>query len=155
MDQEFFIESIRQNEDTYFRVAKSILHYDTDVEDAVQEGILLAYKKRNTLRDISCFRTWSTRIIMNECFRLLKKRKKEVNLNEDITATESVGLSDRLELYEALRSLPLKIRIVIVLYYIEGYSTAEIGNILHIPVGTVKSRLYKGRRLLKYLLEDN
>ena len=51
-------------------------------------------------------------------------------------------------------SLPLKIRTVIVLYYIEGYSIEETGYMVKIPAGTVKSRLHKGRNLLREMLKD-
>lgn len=58
------------------------------------------------------------------------------------------------DLYNAIGMLPPKIRITIVLYYVEGYSTAEIKTILKIPQGTVKSRLAKGRTLLKSILNE-
>lgn len=58
------------------------------------------------------------------------------------------------EVREAVMSLPLKIRTVIVLYYIEGYSVEEAGYMMKIPAGTVKSRLHKGRKMLKEMLKD-
>ncbi|ALP02619.1 ECF RNA polymerase sigma factor SigR [Clostridioides difficile] len=57
-------------------------------------------------------------------------------------------------MYTAIQSLPKKIKIPIVLYYIEGYSVDEVKEILDIPQGTVKSRLSRGRRLLKTKLEN-
>lgn len=62
--------------------------------------------------------------------------------------------SNYTELYNAVKKLKHKIRIVIMLHYIEGYSVEEVGNILKIPVGTVKSRLHIGRKNLKEELED-
>ena len=61
--------------------------------------------------------------------------------------------NDYSDLYEALNKLDTKIRLTVTLYYIEGYSVEEIKNILKIPVGTVKSRLARGRKLLKAHLE--
>ena len=68
----------------------------------------------------------------------------------DSTVTDDGG--DR-ELREAIMELPQKIRMVIVLHYIEGYGVEEIGYMMRIPTGTVKSRLHKGRRLLKDALD--
>ena len=69
----------------------------------------------------------------------------------DDISDSSGELSD---IREAVMSLPLKIRTVIVLYYIEGYSIEETGYMMKIPAGTVKSRLHKGRNLLREMLKD-
>ena len=69
----------------------------------------------------------------------------------DNISDSSGELSD---IREAVMSLPLKIRTVIVLYYIEGYSIEETVYMMKIPAGTVKSRLHKGRNLLREMLKD-
>lgn len=151
MDRNRFIILTEASEGTLYRVAKSILPNDCDVEDAVQEGLLKAYQKKDTLKDESKFRPWLTRIVINECYALLRKRKPTAAFEEAYAVAESV--SDYSELYESLRNLPVKIRITVTLYYVEGYQVAEIAEILKIPQGTVKSRLSKGRKLLKAALE--
>ena len=75
MDQETFIGMVRQSQNTYYRVARSILSKEEDAEDAVQEGILKAWQKRNKLKDESLFRTWSTRIVINACYDMIRKNK--------------------------------------------------------------------------------
>lgn len=153
MDKTTFTALAMKGENSYYRVAKSILQREQDVEDAVQEGLFKAYQKRNTLKDVAFFQTWLTRIIINECYTILRKAKDTGSLEdegENLPAKEEERYT---ELYEAIRMLPPKVRIVIVLYYVEGYSTAEIKSILKIPQGTVKSRLSKGRELLKNFLE--
>lgn len=154
MDQEKFISLIRQSESTYYRVAKSILKKDADVEDAVQEGILKAWQKRNKLKDISLFRTWSTRIVINSCYDHIRKTRPLLPFGDELPEVSDPEAEPYTELYIAIQDLPPKFRIVIVLYYVEGYSTAEIGSILKIPQGTVKSRLSKGRELLKKELKE-
>ncbi len=153
MDQNQFASLVLEAEPTIYRVAKSILHREADVEDAAQEAILKAYQKRNSLKDIHAFRPWLTKIVINECYGLIRKGKDTLPMEEglEFPAEEKESYTD---LYEALRHLPPKIRIVIVLYYIEGYSVTEIHSILKIPTGTVKSRLSKGRKLLKIDLEN-
>lgn len=154
MDQETFIALIRRSEATYYRVAKSILRHDADVEDAVQESIVKAWQKRNKLKDISLFSTWSTRIVINTCYDYIRKTKPLLSFGEDPPEIADPKGKPYTELYLAIGELPQKIRIVIVLYYVEGYSTAEIGSMLRIPQGTVKSRLSKGRSLLKEELKE-
>lgn len=154
MDQETFVTFIRQSESTYYRVAKSILQRDADVEDAVQDGILKAWQKRNKLKDISLFRTWSTRIIINSCYDYIRKTKPLLAFGEEPPEVVDPKGEPYTELYLAIAKLPPKIRIVIVLYYVEGYRTEEIGSMLKIPQGTVKSRLSKGRSLLKEELKE-
>ena len=154
MDKETFIALAQEAELTCYRVAKSILHRGNDVEDAVQEALLKAYEKRNTLKDRRYFQTWLVRIVINESYGILRKHKKNEALEEKATMTASEGEESYSELYEALKHLPPKIRLTIVLHYIEGYSTKEIKEILKIPQGTVKSRLSKGRKLLKDVLKD-
>ena len=140
-------------EASYYRVAVSILKQEQDAEDAVQNGLLKAYQKRNQLKDITLFRTWSTRIIIHECYRLRKKERREVPLDAAVTA--AVPPPRDMALYEAIRALPPKIRITFVLYYVEGYAVSETATILRIPQGTVKSRLSKGRALMRSALKED
>ena len=154
MDQETFIALIRQSEATYYRVAKSILQKEEDVEDAVQESILKAWQKRNHLKEIALFRTWSTRILINTCYDFIRKKRPLLSFGDDPPEIEDSGGQPDTELYFAVRELPSKQRIVIVLYYVEGYTVAEIATMLRIPQGTVKSRLSKGRDLLKRALKE-
>lgn len=154
MDQETFTALVRQGEPTFYRVAKAILHHEADVEDAVQEGLLKAYQNRNKLKNEAFFQTWLTRIIINECYSLLRKNKRIQPFAPADMEIPAAAVAADAELYQAIRMLPPKIRITVVLYYVEGYSTAEIKRILKIPQGTVKSRLAKGRTLLKSILTE-
>lgn len=153
MNKETFKEKVLETESTLYNVSKSILGDDKDCEDAVQEAILKAYNKLKTLKEEEYFKTWLTRILINECYSLKRKELKTLSYEEcfDIAADNNKG--EYSELYFAIQKLPERIRITIVLYYVEGYSIKEIKKILKIPEGTVKSRLAKGRKLLKIKLE--
>lgn len=76
MTKDVVIKEIRQSEAMMYHVAKSILKNDSDCADAVQETLLKAYKKLPTLKQESFFRTWLTRILINECNGILRKKKR-------------------------------------------------------------------------------
>lgn len=154
MNKETFIANVLEAESTLYHVSKSILTHDQDCEDAVQGAILKAYDKIDTLKKEQYFKTWLIRILINECYDLKRKEYPEVSYEEYFESTKAEDRKDYRELYLAIRKLPERIRIAIVLYYVEGYSVEEIKEILKIPTGTVKSRLAKGRKLLKIKLEN-
>ncbi|MCC0635888.1 MULTISPECIES: RNA polymerase sigma factor [unclassified Clostridioides] len=154
MDKTTFINNILESEQTLYRISKSILGNDQDCEDAVNNAILKAYEKLDSLKEQQYFKTWLIRIVINECNSL---RRKQFNLLpfEEILKNKKVEEDDDYsDLYIAIQGLSKKIKIPIVLYYIEGYSIDEIKEILDIPQGTVKSRLSRGRKLLKTKLEN-
>ena len=153
MNKETFKEKVLETESTLYNVSKSILSNDKDCEDAVQEAILKAYNKLKTLKEEEYFKTWLIRILINECYSLKRKELKTLSYEECFDIADDNNKGEYSELYFEIQKLPERIRITIVLYYVEGYSIKEIKKILKIPEGTVKSRLAKGRKLLKIKLE--
>lgn len=152
MDKDKFAEKVLDAEETMYRIAKSIMVNDSDCEDAVSEAVLKAYEKLYTLREERYFKTWLIRILINECYR--KKREPKIIPLEEYADRLTVKDESRSELYGAVMRLKPRLRIVMVLHYIEGYSVEEVGKILKIPAGTVKSRLHSGRKQLKEELKD-
>ena len=153
MDKQTFQSNVLAAEDMLYRVSKSICFYDSDCEDAVGQAILNAYEKLDSLREEKYFRTWLTRILINECYRINKQKLKEVTFAE-YALTNEAREDNYSFVFTEIMKLPPKIRIVIQLYYVEDYSVGEIASILHIPSGTVKSRLSLGRAKLRNLLEE-
>lgn len=153
MNKDTFIDRVLEAQSTLYHVSKSILTHDQDCEDAVQGAILKAYNKLDTLKKEQYFKTWLVRIVINECYSLKRKEYPQVSYEEYFESAKADDKKDYSELYLAIQKLPEQIRITIVLYYVEGYSIEEIKDILEIPAGTVKSRLAKGRKLLKIKLE--
>lgn len=154
MNKETFTANVLEAESTLYHVSKSILIHDEDCEDAVQEAILKAYDKIDTLKKEQYFKTWLVKILINECYDLKRKEYPQVSYEECFESANADDGEDYRELYSAIQNLPDCIRITIVLYYVEGYSVKEIKQILGIPIGTVKSRLAKGRKSLKIKLEN-
>lgn len=154
MTKEEFTRLVLESEETLYKVSMSMLRNEKDCEDAVQTAILTSYEKLNTLKNEEYFKTWIVRILINTCNKQLNSRKKIVDISDYQNTTQTSSFSpEELEVRLAVEKLPLKIRQVVVLYYTEGFSVKDIKSILKIPEGTVKSRLSKGRELLKIELD--
>ncbi len=150
MNKEEFTSLVIDSEEMLYKISMSMLKNEKDCEDAVQTAILTAYEKLNTLKKEEYFKTWIVRILINICNKQLNTRNKIVDISDYQNANPSSNFSsEELEVRLAVESLPIKIRQIVVLYYTEGFSVKEIKSILKIPEGTVKSRLSKGRELLK------
>lgn len=135
------------------RLAASILRHPQNAEDAVSAAIVTAYRRIGSLRDDAAFRPWMMRITANCCYDLLRKEKKERALAQSaqpLTLFEETQDS----LLETLQRLPRPMAQVLMLYYYENFSTAEIAHILNIPAATVRMRMARGRRQLKTILEQ-
>ena len=150
IDNHSFEMLVTAQTDTMYRVSMSMLKNEHDAQDAVHDAILIAYQNRSKLRQEQYFGTWLIRILINRCNKMLKTRKRYADIGDtlpDIASRDNPYIS--IEIGEAIDSLPEKIRLTVVLYYVEDYSVKEIKDILRIPEGTVKSRLSKGRELLR------
>ena len=151
MTKDKFTALVLDCEETLYRISVSMLKNEKDAEDATQTAIMKAYEKISTLKEERYFKTWLIRILINICKKQLKQNSKFTDFQNDLSSLD-ISFQD-IELRTALESLPMKIRQVVVLYYLEQFSTKEISVILKIPKGTVLSRLSKGRELLKIELK--
>lgn len=153
MTREEFAKKILELEDVLFHISYGILQNAQDCEDIIQEAILKAYENRGQLKQPQYFKTWLVRIVINESYSFLRKRKKELPLSEAVAERNTDATAfikeDYLELHESMKLLAEKDRICVQLYYMEGYSVKEIAQVFHIPEGTVKSRLNRARKQLK------
>ena len=152
MDKEEFTRAVLEYESTLYRVAKSMLGSEADCADAAQNALLRAWEKQHTLRDTAYFKTWLTRILINECRAMLRQRARFVPLEEEAAEGEIAPERDS-GLYEAVMGLDVKYRVPFVLYYIEGFRTREIASMLKLPEGTVKTRLRRAHEILRTELE--
>ena len=108
------------SEDTMYRVAKTLLRSDADCSDAIQEAIVKAFSKIHTLRSDALGKTWLIRIVINECYMIMRKEKRFVPLEELEQETASEQEEDYSDLYEALSTLSEDARLCVTLYYMEG-----------------------------------
>lgn len=149
MDKKQFTTEVLEAEKTLYHIAKSILRNDEDCADAMQNAILHAFEKLHTLRNEMYFKTWLTRILLNECNHIIRSRKEQVSY-EDFYEVQALPQEEEYsEVFEAVMELEDNYRIPFVLFYVEGFSIKEICRILKLSQSTVKTRLYRSRKLLK------
>ena len=154
-DKEAFCNLIRLNKVAVYRVAKAILNKEEDIEDAVSESILKAYKNIQTLKDEAFFKTWLIRIVINESNNLYKKRSKEIAVDKD--HFKNIKVNDNykdLSLYNAINSLDEDLRITTILFYFEDMKYKEIAKILNVKEGPIKSRLSRAKEKLYNILKE-
>ena len=138
---------------TLFRVAFAILRNRTDCEDAAQTAVLKAYRNLGTLKQRAYFKTWLIRILKNECFDMLKRRRPTVDVATQGELRYEMAVPD-LDLNRAFDRLSPEERLTITLYYYEGYDTREIAYLTEVSEGTVRSRLSRARTSLRSQLQE-
>lgn len=155
-----------------YGLALRLLRNGADAEDLVQEAALAALRGFGTFQTGTNFKAWFFRILTN-CYYARHRRHEAPSAELDevpeqylYSRTAELGLHqgpgdpaqtvlnrlDGEEIAEALHRLPEEYRVVSTLYFIEDFAYAEIAEILGIPIGTVRSRLHRGRKMLQALL---
>lgn len=144
-DPEAFVKLMEMHKQSMVKTAKSYLSNEEDVADVVQEAILTCYEKLDSLKEPKYFKTWLIRIVINKCKDVLRKNR-ELSIMDELPEQGDMdrSMSD-LEFMDLLESLDEKYRIILVLYYADGFNTREIGEILDMNERTVKTRLVRGR----------
>jgi RNA polymerase sigma-70 factor, ECF subfamily len=156
-DERGFAGLVRLHQRRAYIVARSIVMTHEDAEDAVQEGFLRAYQALDRFDPAQAFGAWLNRIVANAALDLARRRKvrNAEELSDSIPATfrdPAEGGELRERLTAALAQLPDRARAVIVMHDIEGFTHAEIGEMLNIPGGTARSDLHHARQKLRVLL---
>lgn len=158
-DEEAFAELIEQYKLSIYKTAKSILKDEDDVCDAIQDTALSIYKNINSLKNEQHFKTWVIRITINKCYDIIAKHKmnndKILKMQSDELEVHNNFDSDviiKTDLEKALELIDNDLKIVTVLYYYNDLSIKEIAEILSIPKGTVKSRVFRARENLYKIL---
>jgi RNA polymerase sigma-70 factor (ECF subfamily) len=146
---------VERHERRVYNLALRMTGREEDARDAAQDAFLTALRKLQTFRGEAAFTTWMHRVTVNACYDLLRKRQRNPLLHErDDDApprrepaspdhAEAVDLA--LDVREALLRVPEDFRAVLVLCDVQDLSYEDAAGILEIPVGTVKSRLHRGR----------
>ena len=149
----WFSREVEAATPTLFRVGFAILRNRTDCEDAAQSAILKAYRNLDALKERRYFRTWLIRILKNECFDLLKRRRPMLDLAEQVNVGYEMDVPDP-DLNRAFDALTPDERLAVTLYYYEGYRTAKIAALCGVTESTVRSRLHRARAALRSRLEE-
>ena len=134
--------------DMIFKICLVSLGSEADAEDALQNTILKYIDRAPAFHDAEHEKAWLIRVAANICKDMHRFRLRNAHLNiEDLQEYCRTGEST--DILEAVMALPQKYKSVLYLFYVEGYKTGAIANILRIAPTTVRKRLQYGRRLLK------
>ena len=157
-DKEAFSRVIIQNKESMYKTAIVILKNEDDAYDALQDALIKMYKNIQNLQNIETFKFWSRRIIVNCCYDIINKNKKVIDITTKLTANYEETREDIYDcedsLVKTLEKIEPDLRLTATLYYYNDLSTREIGEILQIPTGTVKSRLARAREKLYEILKE-
>ena len=158
--EELILESINGNDEAYtkltqsiqnelYRVAQARLDNIDDINDAIQETMIIAYKSLKSLENTKYFKTWIIKILINEWkdnifSKLIKDKNCVIGDNLDMS-----NIEDKLDIESMLSKLKYEERIAIVLFYNSNYSLNEISEILDTSPNTIKSRITRGKEKIK------
>ncbi len=168
-DQRAFEILMEKHESKMYAVALRMCKNREDAQDCLQDAMLRIYKALPTFKGQSSFSTWAYRITMNTCLDDLRRKKVrqassldqmlEVGwapVDENNTAERHLENSElKRNLSRAIQTLPEEMRAAVVLRDVQGFSYEEIANMLSTNVGTVKSRISRGREKLREILSRN
>lgn len=147
-----YLERAEEARGKLYRAALLTLGSETAAVDAVDEAVYKGYLSYRKLREPKYLETWLVRILLNLCRDELRRRKRELAVEE---LPETAGEEfDALPLKEAIRRLPAQLRDVIILRYFTGLTLEETAAALELPRGTVSTRQRKALELLKLDLTD-
>lgn len=165
-DQELYTEVVRRYQDKLLRYAKVLVHNHAVAEDAVQEAFIKAFINLHGFNTKKKFSSWIYRIVHNEAVNRIKKEAKTVSIEDNKRVIDSMQSSEdspetKLEkketaqlLVRCVGDMPVLYRSVLTLFYLEEKSYEEISDILRIPVGTVGTRITRGKNMMKLLCES-
>jgi len=170
--QEDFEEEVIPHLDAMYNFALRLTSDPSDAEDLVQDTIVKAYRFFSSYEKGTNAKAWLFRILKNSYINKYRKQSKQPNqvdydevstFYETIRAerTDTSDLEDKMfrdliddDISQALEDIPEDFRTVVLLCDVEGFTYEEIANMLDVPIGTIRSRLHRGRNLLKAQLKE-
>lgn len=173
-DRAAFGQLVDEYKDKIYNYVARMLNDPYEAEDVTQEAFLRAFRSLPRFRGASSFHTWLYRIASNLAIDVVRKRKRQeptFSLDEPLESDDgeyereipdetgspedrSSTRETRVAVRRAIMDLPEKLRDVMILYELQGETYEDIADILDVPLGTVKSRLFNARNRLKDSLEE-
>jgi RNA polymerase sigma-70 factor, ECF subfamily len=142
----------QQYQDDIYRIAFTYMKNKDDALDVVQETAYRSFKKVDTLKKPKYFKTWLIKIAINCSIELVRKNKKVISFKpeyETYIGSIDEDISLNLTLHDLLEKLSEDEKSVIILRFYQGYSLREIADLLHMPLGTTKTILYRALNRLR------
>ena len=163
-DQELYQEVVKRYQNKLLLYAVGLIGDEDKAADVVQEAFIKAFINLRGFNTKKKFSSWIYRIVHNEAINYLKKHKKEVSLEDNQWIERTVKSKENIEedfshreakklLYQSLKELPVRYRSPLILYYLEERSYEEISDVLRIPVGTVGTRINRGKKMMKIIYQ--
>lgn len=159
-DKNAFTDIILQIRNDLYKIAKTRISSDDDIEDLIQDTMIETYKYIKKLREPEKFKMWVIKILVNKCNKLYKKKYRkdisidEYNMENYIILNSQKDIEDDLNFYYLIKKLKYEERIVLILHYMEQYSVKDISKILKINENTVKTHLFRARERIKKDLNE-
>lgn len=144
-----------------YQTAFAILKNETDALDAVSETVCKAYGSYSSLREKSLWKTWITRILINHCNDVYKKKKNMISLEEApelIQYNDTTSFSDACATFsieDMIKILPEEQRNIILMRFVSDLPLKDIAAVLNLPLGTVKTKLYSGLEKLRVEYQED
>ncbi len=154
-DKEAFTELIYEIRHDLYKIARCRLSCEDDIEDAVQETMIIAFKNIRKLNKSDSYKKWIIKILINKCNQIFNKNKKrnisfeDSQLENVYSQNENYEELDNIDFYLILKNLNYDERIAITLFYLEDYSIKEISKLLKTNENTIKTRLKRGKEKIK------
>lgn len=160
-DREAFAALVTRHQRYVYNLAYRLLRDPSEAEDLAQEAFLRAWRGLGNFRGEAKFTTWLYRIVTNLCYNRLNSLRRQL-LDTDVDDVDTLALSSdkdpataveaaerRAFLHRQIAALPEKYQLVITLFYLQEFSYQEIAQVLDLPLGTVKTHLFRARERLK------
>ena len=149
-DDDAFAALVRRHEARVYNLAFRLLGNPDDAREAAQEAFVTCVRKLRSFRGDSAFGTWLYRVASNAAYDVLRRRRRTPVPVEELPEPDaSPDMADAgavaVDVQRALERVPREFRLVLVLHDVEGLPYEEIATIVGVPVGTVKSRIHRGR----------
>lgn len=153
-DEQAFNDLIHCMKNTWYRIAFLRLQNKDDVEDALSETIYRIYYNMKKLKELDYFKTWTIKVLINECNRVYRRNKRNKQIVEKVSKSylnENTidNIEANIDFNEMIKALNYEEKIVFVLYFFERYNSVEISKILKTSENTIRSRLKRGKEKIK------
>lgn len=152
-DKQAFTNLILEYKEKLYQIARARMHNHDDIDDIIQNTIILAYTNLKKLKDKERFVIWITRILINQCNDFYRKNKivyvSFETLENSIENREAIDSQERIEYEEILNLLNGEEKVLIVLYYGQGYTTKQISEILNKNENTIKTKLRRTKEKIR------
>lgn len=145
-----------------YRVARTRLKDDDDINDAIQNTMMYTYRNVKRIKNTESFKSWMLRILINECNKIYNSNKKKNNIFNKLVGNSEINsydnsmqiIQDKMNFEALIDSLSYEEKLVITLHYNSQLSCSQIAKILNSSTNTIKSRITRGVKKLKRLYEE-